>query len=193
MSIIGRLSLLLIVVGVIAVARPTCAYACSCRPPGTPAEELGQSDAVFRGTVVSVKAPSGPVTSSADNTTVTFSVSTVWKGQITQTGTISTPGSSASCGVTFEQGKEYVVYGRLNEGSLTTNLCSRTGTIENATEDIAALGTGQPPSANGQTPGQLPATGGDLFSGKQFFLTLVGLLLVMLGVLVIAINRRAEQ
>lgn len=193
MRIALRLVIGAILAGAVIAAWPTCAYACSCRPPGTPAEELGQSDAVFRGTVVSVKAPTGPVASSADSTTVTFSVSTVWKGQITQTRTITTPGSSASCGVSFEQGKEYVVYGRANEGALTTNLCSRTRTIEEASEDIAAFGAGQPPSANAQTPGQLPATGAAPFSGEQFMLTFIGLSLVMVGVLVVAINRRAEQ
>ena len=191
MSISMRLSVLLIVVGALLAASPMCVYACSCRPPGTPAEELGRSDAVFQGTVVSVQNPSGPVASNADITTVTFNVSKVWKGQITQTGTIVTPGSSASCGVTFEQGVEYVVYGRASEGALTTNLCSRTRAIGDASEDIAALGAGQAPSADPQAPGQLPATGMGLFSNAQPFAMLVALLLVLAGVVMIAINRRA--
>ena len=182
--------LLLIVVGAMVVARPSCAYACSCRPPGTPAEELGQSDAVFQGIVVSVKAPTGPVASSADSTTVTLDVSKVWKGQVTQTTMLTTPGSSASCGVTFEQGKEYVVYGRVNEGALSTNLCSRTRTVADATEDSTALGTGQPPTANAQLPHQLPATGVGGEATGQFPLVIFGLLMVAVGVVIIAMSRR---
>ena len=190
MSIVLRLSILLIVLSAVVIVRPTCAYACSCRPPGTPIEALGQSDAVFQGTIVSVKASTGPVTSSADNTTVMFQVSKVWKGQITQTSTLTTPGSSASCGVTFEQGKEYVVYGRVNEGSLTTNLCSRTRAVADATEDMTAFGAGQQPTANTQAPAHLPATSTDMLSNQQPLLLIFAMLTIAVGMVVIAMSRR---
>jgi hypothetical protein len=187
MSIVSRISILLVLAAAAIIVRPNCAYACSCRPPGTPAEELNQSDAVFLGRVVEVNAARGSITGSGDSTTVTFDVSKVWKGQITRTSILVTPGSSASCGFTFEQGKDYVVYGRMNEGSLTTNLCSRTRLAEEASEDIAALGAGQPIS---QVPGQLPATGTNVFDGGQSLALIIGLLAVVVGLVITAISRQ---
>ena len=195
MSNASRLFILLFVLGAaIVAAQPNCVFACSCRPPGTPTEELGQADAVFLATVVDVNVPSGPITGSGDSTTVTLDVATVWKGQITRTLVLTTPGSSASCGVSFEQGKAYVVYGRLSEGSLTTNLCSRTRPIADAAEDLAALGPGQPPEANIEVPHQLPATGtskneeGDV--RLQLLLVAFGMLAVVAG---IAISRWGQR
>jgi hypothetical protein len=192
MSIVLRISILLVVAAAFIIVRPNCAYACSCRPPGTPVEELNQSDAVFLGRVVEVNAARGSITGSGDSTTVTFDVSKVWKGQITRTSILVTPGSSASCGVTFEQGKDYVVYGRMNEGSLNTNLCSRTRLAGEATEDIAALGAGQPIDATSQMPGQLPATGTNVFDGGQSLALIIGLLAIVLGLVIIAISRQGS-
>jgi hypothetical protein len=55
-----------------------------------------------------------------------LAISSRWKGPRTpfswarlRTITITTPGSSASCGVTFEQGKEYVVYAQVSDGVLS--------------------------------------------------------------------------
>jgi hypothetical protein len=186
MSIVLRISILLLLAAAVIIVRPNCAYACSCRPPGTPAEELNQSDAVFLGRVVEVNAGSG------DSTTVTFDVSNVWKGQITRTSILVTPGSSASCGFTFEQGKDYVVYGRMNEGSLNTNLCSRTRLAGEATEDIAALGAGQPIDATSQVPGQLPATGTNVFDGGQSLALIIGLLAIVVGLVITAISRQGS-
>jgi hypothetical protein len=108
---------------------------------------------------VDVKTPSGLVTSSADSTSATLEIATVWKGQVAKTLTLTTPGSSASCGITFEQGKEYVVYAQVSDGVLSTTLCSRTRPVGDAAEDVAALGAGQPPQVSQQVPAGLPATG----------------------------------
>lgn len=191
---VSRLCILFVLGAAIVAAQPTCVFACSCRPPGTPAQELGQADAVFLATVVDVNAPSGPIRSSADSTTVTLDVAKVWKGQVTRTLVLITPGSSASCGVSFEQGKAYVVYGRVSEGALTTNLCSRTRPIGDATEDLAALGPGQPPEANIAVPPQLPATGtagsAEGAGRVQLLLVAFGLLAVGSGVMISAVMRR---
>ena len=129
-----------------------------------------------------VKTPSGPIASSADRVVATFEVSTVWKGQVTQTFTITTPGSSASCGITFEQGKQYVVYGRAFEGVVSAILCSRTRLAADASEDLAALGAGQQPAAGQQSPAQLPATGeGGAAGGTEILIATAGLLTVLAG------------
>jgi hypothetical protein len=175
-------------------AYPTCAYACSCVPPGSPAEELGRSDAVFLGKVVDVKTPSGPITSSADSTSATLEISTVWKGQVAQTITLTTPGSSASCGVTFEQGKEYVVYAQVSDGVLSTTLCSRTRPAGDAAEDVAALGAGQPPQASQQAPAGLPATGADADGGggATLLFAALGALAAAAGAAIAALGRASR-
>ena len=192
MNSLSRVLLALVFVATIVIAQPNCAYACSCVPPGTPAEELSKSDAVFLGKVIAVNLPNKPIESSSDVTTVTFETSQVWKGQVTKTLVLTTPGSSASCGVTFEQDQEYVVYARVNEGVLATNLCSRTNTASNAADDIAALHAGQAPEINAAGPSQLPSTGAtdDMFAfGGTPLLVAFGTVTLVLGVVLVAVGR----
>jgi len=115
-------------------------FACTCLPPESPADELERSTAVFAGEVTSVKAPSGPITSSADPIAVTFQVYTVWKGSHSDTFTITTARSSASCGYPFETGKEYLVYAHGEADDLQVSLCSRTKPLTLASSDLVALG-----------------------------------------------------
>ncbi|HSH80789.1 MAG TPA: hypothetical protein VLA19_19850, partial [Herpetosiphonaceae bacterium] len=150
MSTLIRWSTVLVVAAAFLLANPTCVFACSCLPPGTPQEELGRSDAVFAGKVVGL---TGRVDGGAVETVdVTFEVSQVWKGAASRTVQLQTPGSSASCGFNFEQGREYVVYASQQEGSLTSGLCSRTTLLASAADDLAALGTGTAPSGEAETP-----------------------------------------
>lgn len=114
------------------------AYACSCMMPKPPQEALGESAAVFQGTVAGVRE------SEQDGYIVTFSVEGSWKGVDKASVEVSTARDSAACGIAFETGKTYLVYAHAQEdGSLGTGLCSRTHEIVDATadEDVAALGT----------------------------------------------------
>ena len=63
-----------------------------------------------------------------------------WKKARCGTVVIQTPSDSAMCGFGFEVGKSYLIYADMQKGKLSTNLCSRTSTIEEAGEDVAALG-----------------------------------------------------
>jgi len=123
---------------------PGMAYACSCIQPGPPADALDQSEAVFSGTVAEV-------VPQANGVLVTFDVNEVWKGPNGPQLTLSTSGSSASCGYDFVQGEEYLVYGFAQEGELATGLCTRTAPLANAVDDLAALGEGAAPN-----PGVVP-------------------------------------
>lgn len=183
MRMISYLFLFLVVATVAVALRPTCAYACSCLPPGTPAEERDKADAVFLGTVVAVNPSSGATMEGSDPVTVTFQTTTVWKGPVTQQVAVTTPGSSASCGVTFEPGTAYVVYASLNDGALSTTLCSRTTAVEHAADDIAMLGAGQPSVANPQPPTTLPQTsaGAPLQGLGQMELLLIALSIFAIG------------
>ena len=129
-------------------------YACSCAPPGPPSEALAESAAVFASKVTSVREfqdPNATTYSSTDPTTVEFQVDTVWKGPSYGIMSLTTARSGASCGFTFVEGEEYVVYSR--DGA-TVSLCSRTRSIANAQEDIDELGEGQrpEPGSTGPTP-----------------------------------------
>ena len=152
--IVVRVALIAPLIGVWLVLHAAPSYACSCVLPGSPSGELAKSTAVFTGQVVSVRESDKGLLdwSSSDPTMVEFDVRTVWKGSNYQTIYLTTARSSASCGFTFIEGVEYVVYSR--DGS-TVSLCSRTRTRSEAAHDLAEmadLGTGRLPAQGASAP-----------------------------------------
>ena len=141
-------------------------YACSCVQPGSPSEELEKFSAVFAGTVVSVQHSydrDGRSVSREDRSTIGFEVSAVWKGAVYEDMSITTPPTGGSCGFTFEEGEEYIVYAYDSpyvDGGYTTGICSRTALLEQAQEDIDALGEGHSPLAG--TAGPAPEESEDM-------------------------------
>ena len=129
-------------------------YACSCIMPGTPSEELANSSLVFAGSAASVREdqPFLGIDRLPANglTTVEFKVDTVWKGNTKETTTLETARYGASCGFTFVEEEEYIVYSRDGKA---VSLCSRTRSLSDAQEDLAALGEGEPagPKLTGET------------------------------------------
>jgi hypothetical protein len=156
MNRIRRLTMITAVLGLLLgqwlALSPRPAYACTCAPPGPPAEALAMATAVFAGTVTAVDDPAtGPEISSADLMTITFDVSQVWKGDSAETVAIKSPRDSASCGYPFEIGREYLVYVNPWDGQQdAASLCSRTALLADAGDDLTALGRGQvPPAGSG--------------------------------------------
>ena len=138
---------LLIVVAIHASAGR--AHACSCVAPPPPKEALAKSEAVFAGRTVAVGGlPPGGYTSD-DPRIIEFKVDTVWKGSSYETLFITTDINEASCGFTFIEGREYIVYAWRDVDVL---LCSRTRFIENADEDLVALGEGSTPESGTVSP-----------------------------------------
>ncbi len=137
------------------VTAPAKSYACSCAPPGTPAKALAGATAVFTGTVVDIKEPFRkpfrPM-NSLDLVEVTFQVGTMWKGPLDKTLMASTAASGASCGFRFQEGYDYIVYAWGEESDLWAGLCSRTGSLSHAAEDLKQLGEGRAPSSDGSNP-----------------------------------------
>lgn len=144
-------------------------FACSCAPPDSPSEELARSAAVFSGKVIDIREyndPNSTTISSTDPTTVKFEVETVWKGPAYETMHFTTARSGASCGFTFVEGEDYIVY---SHGGSTVSLCSRTALLKSAQADLGELGEGRPtePSSVGPSPESPPASSGSCgFSNK---------------------------
>ena len=146
---LGRFSALLVLLfGLWLSLPPTQSLACSCVEPGPPLEEQAKAAVVFHGEAVSVRefpAIFG-ITGSTVPTTITFKVQTVWKGAVYPTRYVTTARSGASCGYPFVAGTEYIVYTQLGLG-WNVSLCSRTRPFSEATQDLADLGPGTPPSS----------------------------------------------
>ena len=149
----ARLALVASLVALWLFANTEQSHACSCVPPGPPSEALAESAVVFAGKVTSVREfedPDATTYSSTDPTTVEFKVDTVWKGPSYETMSLTTARSDASCGFTFIEGEEYVVYSR--DGA-TVSLCSRTRSVAYAQEDFDELGEGDKPGPGSSRPG----------------------------------------
>lgn len=154
MRLLMRLGWIGVVLSVIAVgggwdARP--AFACSCAVGETPQEALDRATAVFAGRVIEVRPPPRrAVMSSADPTFVIFNVSQAWKGADQTPFVVSTASDGATCGYNFEVGREYIVYASpfsITKQPLDASLCSRTAPLDQAQEDLDALGPGTQPVA----------------------------------------------
>ena len=148
------------------LGNPERVYACKCAQPGTPSEELEKFSAVFAGRVVSVRHsydPDAASVSPEDRSTVDFEVSAVWKGTVHEDLYITTPPTGGSCGFTFIEGEEYIVYAYDSahaDGGYTVGICSRTALLDQAQADIDALGEKHAPQAGtgGPAPEQPPDT-----------------------------------
>lgn len=138
------------------VLSANAASACSCIPT-TPQQSLKNSGTVFAGRVIDV-VDEGEMRPEVSRPLlgfkVTFEVSNVWKGQPNRQFVVRTSGSSASCGYSFEKGKEYLVYASNQGSQLETGLCSGTKPLANARPDLAVLGRGTTPTAQSSNAAQ---------------------------------------
>ena len=177
------------------LGNPGQAHACKCAQPGTPSEELEESSAVFAGRVVSVRHsfdPDAASVSREDRTTVGFEVSTVWKGTVHEDMYITTPPTGGSCGFTFVEGEEYIVYAYDSaycDDSYTVGICSRTALLGQAQDDIDAFGEGHAPQAGtgGSAPEGPEDTGVD--RARVVILAIAALVLAVGGIVVYALVR----
>ena len=159
----SRLIVVLPVIGLLVAGfmtlRPCTVFACSCMAPGAPDVERDNSTAVFAGRVASITTVNrGGV---APQLQVHFDVSQSWKGPAAASIEVLTSESSASCGVTFTQGGDYVVIHQRLEGYLNASLCSRTRPLADADEDLAVLGESVPraPRRRNRSRRRRPDTG----------------------------------
>ena len=131
------------------------ARACSCLPAPPPKEALAKADAVFSGTVESVERSSDKSTNDGKESVherfkVTVRVTESWKGTNAATLVVYTELDGAMCGYDFAKGSSYLIYahgGGVSGKDLLVSLCSRTGPLSGAKEDLQAFGTGKKSAA----------------------------------------------
>lgn len=177
------------------------AFACSCIMPGSPTEELEKFDAVFVGRVFTVKhsySLEAKMVNREDRSTIGFDVSTVWKGVIHETTYITTPPTGGSCGYTFIEGEEYIVYAsnsHYGDDSYTASICSRTALLSAAQADLEALGGGKAPQAGtkGPAPADTEDTATAISAGWVFALVLAVLIFVVGAGGFVAYAARAQE
>ena len=183
-----RVLLVVLLCGAWFLVSPDQTHACSCVQPGTPSEELARSTLVFAGEVLSVNQYRPPLgierLSTYGPSTVEFEMRALWKGDWSGTLTLETAMYGASCGYSFTEGQEYLVYSSDGEN---VSLCSRTQVLGAAQADLAELGEGsvmeaiaplQPVTRGGACAAPSTGAGGDT------------VLLGLLGGLIWVVRRR---
>ena len=138
---------LIALIGLLFIASPRPALACSCVQLTKP-QLVENATVIFTGVVTGVSRPFsfgfGCTASSADPVTFTFDVEMIYKGDAGKTATVTTVVSGASCGYEFVGGKRYTVFATSADGRLETNLCR--GNLEGAiVTSEYGLREGRPP------------------------------------------------
>lgn len=152
--IFARIGLATTVLALCLALVPASAAACSCVQV-SPELALREHAAVFEGRVRSVEP-------TADGLRVTLEVVQQWKGIESEEAVVFTASNSAACGVAFEAETSWLVYADRRADGWQTGLCSRTRRIEDAEDDLMALGAGVVPVEIGpddevEPPRQAPA------------------------------------
>lgn len=184
---------LLIIAAIVAagiVIAPKQTYACDCAAAPDVLKHRDEHDAVFKGTVVSENKKKGKgIISSGGTYKITFDVSEVWRGKVTSSITVLSAFHEASCGFSFEEGKTYLVYAKLKDSDLHVSLCSRTASIDMASEDLSLLGSGS-------APPELPLSQKAASSESNATLWILSIIMLMTLVVVVLIfrhNSRAKK
>jgi hypothetical protein len=140
---------------------PTSTLACSCAPPPPPepgatpyvVERTPNPDeAIFEGTVTKAQLKgslfdakagdliSADVDGDSPFMLVSFDISHSYSAQQSKTFQLRTGLGGGDCGVTFEVGKQYLVYAFKNEsGEFSTGICSGTSALDDSKAAIASL------------------------------------------------------
>lgn len=104
------------------------AWACSC-VPAPPDEQAAQdADVVFTGTLIDADVAQPGITAG----TWTFTVDTVYKGEIGREQEVRSETQSAACGLIFKEQKRYAVFAYEQSGTLQTNSCTNTRVVSDS-------------------------------------------------------------
>src|ERR1700741_4094083 len=130
-----------------------------CIGIGTPNEHLQAADVVFTGKAIVAnqtdwrisgigfdrRPPFINFTYVLNQRRARFEVATVWKGEIPAKISVIHGGY---CGTFFVKGEEYIVYAKWFKGELATGPCMGNNKLRDAGEDLAAFGSGKPPTSS---------------------------------------------
>ena len=106
---------------------------------------------------------------------------------------ITTPPTGGSCGFTFAEGEEYVVYAddsAYDDDGYTASICSRTALLRQAQADLDALGEGRAPQAGTGGPAPEPPQDSGVDWAWIIIPVVAATILVVGGILVYQYVRR---
>ncbi len=120
------------------------AFACSClMEPNKPEVNYAAWAKSFKGTAFSGRVVKIETDEAKMESKVTFAVDTVWRGKATEEAVIYTPSNSAMCGVTYNEGQEYVVISDSTGDKVMVFSCPAMEYAANQSKYLAALGEGK--------------------------------------------------
>lgn len=147
--------------------------------PPPPEDALDNADAVFSGEVVKVIENKGIMRGYGN--IVHFKVDKAWKGTEDSEMIITTGYGGGDCGISFEEGQQYLVYASASDmyeaGTLSTTICHRTTGISGATEDLNALGEGREVGSTHESRDEKESS----FPWWAFAIFIVGLIFIFIG------------
>lgn len=133
------------------------AMACECDRPMPPGQAYEDADLIFSGKVIRVT-----TNPNKGGLNVVFQLDSTWKKEMLPVTTILFPGKR-DCGLSFYEGKKYLVYTKKKHQSHKTNSCWPNLLLEDAGPELVRMG----PSLALKVPG--------LFSGMSLMLLGLGL------------------
>lgn len=177
--------------GLLTVAAPGTASACSCMVFDL-ADRLATSDiaTVFTGTPTRQEPPPEPITRSDALETWTFDVDAVHRGAVARVTEVRTAVSDASCGIDFIVDRRYLVLARVDaDGLATAALCDGSTPVDAlSAADLALLGTGTPPADSIAAPAARTTPG--VWSNSVSWLAAAVVGVALASVVVVAVRRR---
>ena len=134
-----KLSLASSLVVLLLLFAESSASACSCELPKPACQTFWKAEAVFIGTVLSVKTSNKSLVS-LEALAIKISVDDSFRGVSSNVVELFTGNVGSSCGYRFAVGQQYLVYAYVGDtGRLTTNRCTRTRPLTQAAEDLDYL------------------------------------------------------
>ena len=132
------------------MSRPASMCTCVTRPASVKArvkEELRRYDAVFVGSVTSVRDTVVPLFPESPRSEIRVRLAVValdqsWKGPASTSLVIWTGAGGGDCGYPFEVGRRYLIFALATDSSrLSAHSCSLTQLLDGAGKYVRALGT----------------------------------------------------
>lgn len=125
---------------VLALLTPVQASPCDCTPKRPVAVEFAAADAVFVGTLQAEAILEPTKRHPNGKMNLIFEVEAGYKN-VTRKSVTMFNRSRSTCALRFRQGQSYLIYAfKTTKGELHTHVCSRTAGIDDAIDDIEALG-----------------------------------------------------